>query len=133
MDMAHTALALQAHWTRLRPIIQKAVPFMGGTHDEADLLKEVLEGRMSFWPGERSFIIAAIERFPKLVRLNFCLAGGDREEIERIAHKIHQWGKVMGATVAVTEIRPGAERMARAGKLATHEFKSRRTVYVRGI
>lgn len=133
MDMAHTALALNASWKRLRPLIQKAIPFMGGTHDEADLLKEVMEGRITFWPGQRAFVLAAIERFPKLTRLNLVLAGGDYVEADQIGMKIMAWGKMQGATQMIAELRPGLDRNVATGKRAASDFTRRRTVYVREI
>lgn len=133
MHMADTALALQAHWSRLRPLILKAVPFMGGTHDEADLIKECLEGRMTFWPGEKSFLIAQVQKFPRQTRCVVVLANGDADECTRLRDRVEAWAKTQGATALRAELRPAGDRMAQRGHPATTNWKRGPTIYQKDL
>lgn len=133
MKMADTALVVQAHWTRLRPLILKAIPLMGGTYDEPSLLRAVLGGRMTFWPGEKCFYLAAIDEFPCKKRLNILLANGDESELARVGERVEAWGKAAGATEVYEEVRPGIDRQAVNGKRDTHGLKRSRVIWTRAI
>lgn len=122
-------------WLRLRPLILKAVKWLPG-YDEADLLRAVMSGGITFWPGERSFIFAAIERHPKLTRLHFVLFGGDHNEAAGIEPRIVAWAKRHGATEAFTSARVGLDRLnvrGEAGYYSDSGYKRSRVVYVKEI
>lgn len=133
MNMADTSIALQTHWNRLRPLIQRAVPLMGGTHNEEDLIKAVLAGEMTFWPGKKSFALAVLERFPRLTRAHVILANSeDQPEMLRLAESITAWAKALGATELVADVRPGVDRLY-GNQIATHDYKRTRVTLVRKI
>lgn len=134
MDMAHTALVVQTHWQRLRPLILKAIPFMNGSHEEADLIEGVLAGEFTFWHGDNSFALAAIEKHKRLTRCNLFLAGGNPKECLRLRDKVEQWGKSKGATQFFTMVRPALDRINREGSGPHAQGWTRgATVYVKEI
>ena len=98
------------HWPRLRHLIIAALPYLGGTHDEESLLEEIRSARMVFWPGEKSFIITAIEAFPKLKRLNILLANGDPTEAENLVEVASVWARNHGVTKVISSLRPALDR-----------------------
>lgn len=134
MDMAHTTLAVQAHWRRLRPLILKSIPFMNGSHDEADLIAGVLDGSFRLWAGPNSFALASLERYPKLVRCNLFLAGGDAHECLEMRGRVEAWGKANGAGQFFTMIRPGLDRLNHQGRGPHAEGWSRgATIYTKDL
>lgn len=105
---------------------------MGGTHGESDLIKCVMSGAMTFWPGRNAFSLACIERHPQLTLVRLLLAGGDVEECVRLEDSIVQWGRAMGATEFRTEVRPGLDRLyQKSGR--DLGLKRQRVVYTRTI
>lgn len=116
MEMAHTALVMQAHWNRLRPLILKAIPFMQGSHDEADLIAGVLAGTFRFFAGPNSFALAEIEKLPRVTRCNLFLAGGDPEQCLVLRDVVEAWGRDSGATQFFTMVRPALDRLNKQGR-----------------
>lgn len=112
MNMADTALSVQHHWSRLRPLILAAIPVLRRSHDEADLIAGVLSGHFTFWPGEKSFVLAALQEFPRLKRCHIFLANGDEVECRDIVKKIEAWAKTKGASQILSELRPALDRKA---------------------
>jgi hypothetical protein len=116
-----TAADLQREWSRLRPVIMDALPFMGGTHDESDLIKAVLEGGLSMWAAPGSFVLAMVERCPRLTRVCVTLAGGKPPEVDAMMPLVEAWGVQRGATQLFCAIRPGLERVNRRDPAARLE------------
>lgn len=101
---------MQAEWSRLRPEIIKAIPFMGGTHDERDLLAAVGSGEFTFWVAPKAFVLAALEKFPRLTRVSYFLGGGDLAQTDHLVPLIEAWGLQNGASKIVCTARPAVER-----------------------
>lgn len=113
---ALTAHQVHVHWQRLHTLILRAIPQLGGTHDEADCLAEIMNGAWTFWPGAGAFIFAAIETYPKLKRVNLVLASGDHNECAALEPAIVAWARARGATKSITFARPALDRLDRSGK-----------------
>lgn len=124
-----------AHWNRLLPLIVKAVPFMGGTHDESDLLMDIQNGKLSFWPSENAFVITSVDVFPKIKRLNVVLANGDPREVDMLIGLAEQAAKKLGATKAVSAFRPGLERfvVSRTPEMENHAWRRISHNYVKEL
>lgn len=126
---------LKSDWLRLRPLIVKAVKWTGA-YDETHLLRGVVGGVFTFWPGKKAFIIASIDRYPLLTRLHLLLAGGDHNEVAKIEPAVVLWGRSLGATQSYTEARLGLDRLnehSHGGYYADSGYQRSRVVYVKEI
>ena len=121
------------HWIRLQPLIRKAVPFMYGAMDEHDLLKAVLERRMAFFPGERCFMVAAIDRHEQKTAANIVLANGDDDEIAAMVPGVERWALNNGATELVFDFRPGLDRLEEGSRCKALGFKRRSVRYAKEL
>jgi hypothetical protein len=103
---AMTMLALP----RFRTHIEAALSYADATHTYEDVAEMVAAGRAQFWPGPDSVIISEIVEYPQKKVLNFFIAGGHLAELERMAPKILEWGKLKGCSKATMVGRKGWQR-----------------------
>jgi hypothetical protein len=68
-------------WLNVLPLLQDAIDKMGGTHDLADIVRDLLDGKLQVWAGEQSFVLTEINQYPKARELLVVLMGGDMDEI----------------------------------------------------
>lgn len=135
ISKVETETDLQRNWIRLRPLILKSVAFTNA-YNEVDLLKGVMNGAWTFWPGDRSFIFASVDKYPTLTKLNIFLAGGDHNEVFQIEPAVVAWAKSLGATQSFTEARMGLDRLNEHGHRNYYTdagYKRSRVVYVKDI
>ncbi len=110
-------------WGRCRAWIEAALPWCYGTHTIEDVERQIAEGRLQFWPGERCAVVTEIVEYPRLKALNFFLIGGDStspdglrgagldELLTRMEPAIIEWAKAMGCTRVASAGRKGWERV----------------------
>ena len=110
LGMAETSSALQAEWVRLRAIILKAIPCLGGTHDEADLIAGCLSGQFTLWTAADAFVLATVQEFPRLKRLHIFLANGNPQQVNRLMVMASAWSKAKGVSEITCTLRPAVER-----------------------
>lgn len=85
-----------AEWRRCRQWVLAALELTGGTHDEADLVEAIAEGRYTFWPCERSAILTHWIEYPRFRACRVFLAGGDLAELQRMEPVVAEWAKRNG-------------------------------------
>jgi len=82
-----------------RAWIEAALPYCYCTHTIEDVERQIAEGRLQFWPGERCAVVTEIVDYPRLRALNFFLVGGDLNElIEQMEPAIVEWARRLGCT-----------------------------------
>ena len=80
---------------RCLPHLEAAMEHSAYAVTVAEMLTWVLEGtHYHLWPGEESAIVTEIT--PDGERLNFWLAGGNAEELERMVPWVESWGRSRG-------------------------------------
>lgn len=128
-------IAVEQHWFHLRPLIKKAIKWMGGTHDELDLLAGVKAGRLFLFPGHKSFIMCSIERTPKLSICHMFLANGDRAECASLEQRVAEWAKQNGCKEIHTLARMGLAHLdeKKRGYYTTSGYKRARVLYVKEL
>ncbi len=112
-----------------RAWIEAALPYCYGTHTMEDVERQIAEGRLQFWPGERCAVITEIVDYPRLRALNFFLVGGDLNElIEKIEPAIVAWAKALGCTRVAQTGRKGWGRV-----LAPLGYRTTLSVMIRDL
>lgn len=61
--------------------IEKALEYGGNSHSFDDIVGQVLQGRLHFYPLENSFVIMEVHKYPNFNVYHGFLAGGKLEEI----------------------------------------------------
>lgn len=96
--------------TAYRRQIEAALEYADGSHVFDDVVRQVETGALQFWPGPTSVIVTEILEHPQRRTLNFFLASGSLQELERMTPVVLEWGKSKGCTRAVMLGRKGWER-----------------------
>lgn len=103
--------------------IEAALTYCYGTHTIEDVERQIVEGRLQFWPGERCAVVTEIVDYPRLRALNFFLVGGDptspdglrgaglTELLEKMEPAIVEWAKELGCTRVAQTGRKGWGRV----------------------
>ena len=65
-----------------RVMLEAALEFAGGTHLFEDIVEAVGEGRMHFWPAEKSCVVTEVVCYPRARAIHIFLAAGDLMEIK---------------------------------------------------
>lgn len=97
-------------FTRCRPWLEAALEYSGGDFDIADVAALLAEGKVQLWPGEKAAIITEMMQYPKKAVLNFFLAGGDLDELQKMTPHIEQWAKEQGCSRVSLHGRRGWDR-----------------------
>lgn len=98
---------------RCRPYIEAALEYSEGTHEFSDIVDGIVEGRMQFWPAEKSALVTEIVIYPRKKVLHVFLGGGDMDEIKGMYDAVQSWGAHMGCTAMTVTGRPGWVRALR--------------------
>lgn len=107
-DASFRAASAQKEWSRCRPWIEAALPWCYGTHTIEDVERQIAEGRLQFWPGERCACVTEIIEYPRLKALNFFLIGGDLDELlNKMEPAVIAWAKSLGCTRVASTGRKG--------------------------
>lgn len=69
-----------------------------GTYSIQDICDEIASNRMHLWPGEESAVVTQILVYPQCKHLHILLAGGNLEELERMAPSVIDFAKYFGCS-----------------------------------
>lgn len=95
-----------------RPYIEAALEYAGGTHTFADIERGLAADEFQLWCGPHSAIITEIHEYPQKRAINFFLAGGKADEMEKMEPLILEWARSKGCTLATFTGRRGWERIS---------------------
>ncbi len=93
-----------------RTHIEAALAYAGQTHTFEDILEQVRQGSLQFWPAPASVVITEIIEHPRQRTLHFFLAGGNMQELEAMEAPLVEWGRAHGCTTVSMLARRGWER-----------------------
>lgn len=100
----------EGEWERVRPWIQAALEYAGGTHTIEDVLAAIEAERAFLLVGERSALVCEIETFPRMKVLHIWLAGGDLEELRSLNDQMDDMARTLGCSRVTISGRKGWER-----------------------
>ena len=86
--------------SRLRPQIESALAYSGGTHQYADVAEMIAAGTAVLFPGPSAAIVAEIVEHPRRRVLNIFLAAGNLKELEAMLPLVLEWGHSKGCQSA---------------------------------
>jgi len=101
-------------WVRVRKWL---LPAMVDT-TEAEVIAELLAGRATLWPGEKSAFVTVLYDDPP--RMHAWLGGGDGADMEALSTGMSAWARAQGAKWVTVNGRRGWKR-----KLRKHGFEPR--------
>lgn len=107
--------------SRVRPLLEPALAYCGGTHEWGDVADGILAGRLQLWPGERAALVTELQAYPRKRVVHVFLAGGELEDVLAFQPSLDAWARAQGATGLTMTGRPGWARVlpglgwARAG------------------
>lgn len=113
MNLGHYA----AEFDRCAAWLEKSLPYCHGTHTLQDLREATLAGRMQLWPGERSALLTEIIRYPRRTGCHVAFAGGDLEELRKMADTVEAWAKSVGCDHITVSGRAGWVRALGRGEI----------------
>ena len=80
-----------------REMLERALEFAGGTHLWEDIVQAVNEGRMHFWPAEKSCVVTEVVCYPRARAIHIFLAAGDLMEIKGMDSTFQEFGRALDA------------------------------------
>lgn len=80
-----------------RVMLESALEFAGGTHLFEDIVQAVNEGRMHFWPAEKSCVVTEVVCYPRARAIHIFLAAGDLMEIKGMDSTFQEFGRALDA------------------------------------
>tara|TARA_R110002153_G_scaffold53747_1_gene149613 strand:- start:732 stop:1088 length:357 start_codon:yes stop_codon:yes gene_type:complete len=96
---------------RVRPWLEGALEYSGGTHIWQDIVDNVVTGKMQLWFGEKSSAITEILCYPRKKVLHVFLAGGDMNELIDMIEDASNWGRTQGCNAITMSGRKGWQRV----------------------
>ena len=90
-----------------RKLLDSALEFAGGTHLFEDIVESVADGRMHFWPAERSCVVTEVVCYPRVRAIHIFLAAGDLAQIKDMDETFQQFGRALGAKFIALSGRKG--------------------------
>ena len=84
---------MDSELAQLRPQLERALTYAGGTHTLADVTDGIAAGRYQLWPGTRSVVVTEVQIYPRKKLLCLFLAGGEMPELRRMLPFILAWGR----------------------------------------
>jgi hypothetical protein len=97
-------------FARCEGYLKAALEYDDGSYEIEDVLTAVAAGHMQFWPGNKSAVVTQVVEYPQRKNLHYFLAGGDIEELERMAPFIEKWAREQGCKAVTLAGRRGWER-----------------------
>ena len=101
------------HWIpspeleRCKPWIEAALEYCNGTYLWEDVVQNIAEGKMQFWPAPRGCMVTEIVVYPRKKVLNIFLAGGELDQILDMNDDVREWAKSHGCEAAIISGRIG--------------------------
>lgn len=102
-------------------LIDRGLPFAGGTHDLADVKQGLATGEFQEWRGEHSVILTLVAQHPQCKEAFCFLAAGNLWEIQQLYPVVMAWAKSIGCTKASFRGRPGWSRTFLTKSQGWHE------------
>jgi hypothetical protein len=90
-----------------REMLERALEFAGGTHLFEDIVQAVDEGRMHFWPAEKSCVVTEVVCYPRARAIHIFLAAGDLMEIKDMDETFQEFGRALDAKFITLSGRKG--------------------------
>lgn len=100
-------------WVHCREFLLPAIVRTQGTHDEDDILRGLILGKYTLWPGKKSAIVTEFVEYDsgKMKSLHWFLVGGDMDELMTMKPHIEAWGKSKGCKRVSCAGRKGWEKV----------------------
>lgn len=92
------------HWIpspeleRCKPWIEAALEYCNGTYLWEDVVQNIAEEKMQFWPAPRGCMVTEIVVYPRKKVLNIFLAGGELDQLVDMYDDMNAWAKAQGCT-----------------------------------
>jgi len=90
-----------------RKLLDSALEFSGGTHLFEDIVDAVADGRMHFWPAEKSCVVTEVICYPRARAIHIFLAAGDLAQIKDMDETFAQFGRALDAKYITLSGRKG--------------------------
>ena len=90
-----------------RQLLDSALEFAGGTHLFEDVVEAVSEGRMHFWPAEKSCVVTEVVCYPRARCIHIFLAAGDLSQIKDMDEAFQEFGRALDAKFITLSGRKG--------------------------
>lgn len=87
--------------------LEQALEYSGGTHDMADVLDQVEEGKAQMWKRRSAVIVTEIHQYPRQKVCHFWLATGELSDVIGLHREIVAWAKAEGCDRATLAGRKG--------------------------
>lgn len=91
-------MELDEELERCRGWIEAALEYSGGTHDFEDVVNQVKQGILQFWPAPDACAVTEILKYPKKKVLHIFLAGGNMETIVAMNESAEHFAKLNDCT-----------------------------------
>lgn len=75
-------------WAHCREAMLKAIERCDGTHDEDDVLRQILTGQLKLWREGSSAVLTEFQSYPKFRALHCFLVGGTLAEVLKIEERL---------------------------------------------
>ena len=101
------------HWIpspeleRCKPWIEAALEYCNGTYLWEDVVQNIAEEKMQFWPAPRGCMVTEIVVYPRKKYLNLFLAGGELDQLLDMNESITAWAKQWGCDGGMMSGRSG--------------------------
>lgn len=100
------------HWHDNYHRLQEACRRSGGTHDAADVLRQLNTDNCTFWQATpKSFFVGEIVTYPRKRVFRCWLAGGERRDVLLFGDRYKPLARAGGCTEVELYGRPGWERV----------------------
>jgi len=97
---------------QMRARFEKALQLAGGTHDVADVMAKVRDGRAQFWGNDEASVVTEVLSYPKLKAVNLWLVSGVLQSCLAMEGEIFDWARQNGCSIATATGRRGWLRIA---------------------
>src|SRR5262245_13582537 len=111
-----------------RARFEKSLLYGGGTHNIADVVQLVREGRARYWPNGDGTIITEINTFPNMKTCHYWIITGVLADCLALDAEISEWARGEGCTLATAVGRKGWGRVA-----ATYGWKPHMQTFVKDL
>jgi hypothetical protein len=80
----------------LQKRLERALRIGGGTHDAADLARDIDAGRMQAWTSGDSLVVTEVVHYPKVSVVNIVIAVGSLDEVMSLQPAIEDFARKNG-------------------------------------
>jgi len=109
---------------RTMQMILDAMPSLGGTHDFTDIIQLIMDGMITLWISDNSFILTEVVSYPRMKAVNMFMVGGDLEELLGFDDILTEYGKHHGCSRLEGWARPGFAKNRSMKALGFYKHKA---------